>query len=310
MKVTIVGGAGVVGSCTAFRLAQDGKVSDIILTDIHKNLAEAHALDIEQAVVYRSTTRVRAGDVDNTDDSDIIVFTASVPRPEVELSRRAYLGANIPLVFNILKPMLIRSPSALLIIASSPVDPLVYLVHKNLSVPRERIIGLSRNDTSRFIWAIGRIRSVPTTEIEAYVMGEHGESHVPVFSSVRINGKPVSFTPLEKKEIKTEMSSFFVKWNQLRPGRTAGWASAESIGDIVASIVSEDKRVWPCSFCLNGEYGLKDVSLGVPLRFAGGRVDKVIELNLDEGEKRELESSARAIREMIEEGQAIIDKGI
>jgi malate dehydrogenase len=308
MKVTVVGGSGVVGSSTAYRLAQDGQIDEIVLFDVRRNLAEAHALDIEQAVVHRSTTQVRAGGVEETAGSDIMFVTASVPKRDVEISRREYLGVNLPIVVETIGPMVPLSPSALWIVASSPVDPLVYLVRKVFSLPRERVIGLSRNDTSRFRWAIARTLGVPSPLVEAFVLGEHGETQVPIFSNIKINGRPTVLNPGQVAQVRAEMDGFFARWNQLQAGRTAGWTSAESIGDIIASMVAGDGKVWPCSSSLNGEYGLKDVSLGVPVKLGQSKVLKIVELTLDLAERQALDASAASIREMIGSGQAVLPK--
>ena len=310
MKVVIAGGSGVVGSAAGFRLAQDGKVSEIVLLDLRRNLAEAHALDIEQAVVHRSTTRVRAGDARDAKGSDVVFVTASVPKKDIEISRREYLAVNLPLVLDTITPILRESPSALWIIASSPVDPLVYLIRQAFSLPREKVIGLNRNDTSRFRWAIARTLSLPSTAVEAYVLGEHGETQAPIFSSIRIDGQPVSLTKSQKSQIKAEMDGFFVTWNRLEAGRTAGWTSAESVGDIVSTIASGDERLWPCSTCLEGEYGLREVSLGVPVSLGAGGVREIVELPLEPAEQKALEASAASIREMIRDGEALLKKGL
>ncbi len=308
MRVTILGGCGVVGSSTAYRIAQDGQVSEIVLVDVRKNLAEAHALDIEQAVVHRSTTHVRAAEPEDTKDSDVIVLAVSVPRHSFEHSRREYLAENLPLVFDMVPPLLAASPAALWIVATLPVDPLVYLLHRVSSIPRERVIGLNRNDTSRFRWAIAKTLSVPTTAVEAFVLGEHGESQVPVFSRIRIDGKRVVLKPEQIRQVQDEISGFFLKWNTLQPGRTAGWTTAESIGDILSSMILQDDRVWTCATCLEGEYGLREVSLGVPVRLASGKVKEIVSFDLEPAERKALEASAASIREMIKDGEVLLRK--
>lgn len=309
MKVSIIGGSGVVGSGAAYRIAQDGQVNEIVLIDTRRSLAEAHALDIEQAVVHRSTTRVRAGDAKDTRNSDVIFITASVPKKEIEISRREYLRENLPLVLDVVQTVLEYSPSALLIVATSPVDPLVYLIHRAFSLPRENVIGLNRNDTSRFRRAISRTLSVPSTSVEAFVLGEHGDSQVPVFSSIRIDGKPVSLRAGQVKRVREEMDSFFITWNRLQSGRTAGWTSAESVGDMVSSGAAEDGRIVTCSVSLQGEYGLKDVSLGVPVKLGRNKVKEIVEITLEGPELKALKASAASVAEMIREGQALIERG-
>jgi len=308
MKVSIIGGSGVVGSSTGYRLAQDGHVDEIVLIDIRTNLAEAHALDIEQAMVHRATTHVRAGEIEDTKDSDVIILAASVPRHSFEHSRREYLAENLPLIFDMVNRIHARSPSALWMVATLPVDPLVYLIHRTFSISRDKLIGLNRNDTSRFRWAIARTLSVPTTAVEAFVLGEHGETQVPIFSRIRIHGEPVSLNSDQITKIRSEISGFFLKWNKLQPGRTAGWTTAESIGDIVSSMVSGDGRIWACATCLEGEYGLREVSLGVPIRLSFGGVKEIVEFDLNPAERKAFQTSAASIQEMIKEGQTLLKK--
>ena len=257
----------------------------------------------------RTTTRIRPGGIEDTKGSDLVIVTASAPRPEVETSRRDFLQGNVPLVMNMMGAIAALSPSALFIIASSPADPLVYMIHRAFSIPREKVIGLSQNDTTRFRWAIARALSVPSTDVEAFVLGEHGETQVPIFSHVRIHGEPVSLKADAISRVKGEISGFFARFNELRPGRTAGWTTAESVGDIVCSMVSGDGQTWPFSVCLEGEYGLKEVSIGVPVKLALNGVKEIVEFNLDPLERQALEYSAASIRELIREGTALLEKG-
>jgi malate dehydrogenase len=297
MKVTVIGGAGVVGSAGAFRLAQDGKVSEIVLLDVRERLAEAHAFDMDQGVACRSTTRVRAGGMDDTGNSDIVIVAA--PQHDAAAMTREHFAAQASRVLEAVRPVLAGSPSALWIVATNPVDPLAYLLSRKLSVPRNKVIGLNRNDTTRFRWAIGRVLSVPSTAVEAYTLGQHGPTQVPLFSSIRIDGRPVTLSADETSRIRAEATSFGARWAELNPDRTAGWASAESIGDVVAAIASDDGRIVPCSTALEGEYGLSDVSVGVPVTLGQGGVKKIVELPLDAAEREALIASAAAIRQMI-----------
>jgi malate dehydrogenase len=168
------------------------------------------------------------------------------------------------------------------------------------------VIGLNRNDTARFRWAIAKALSVPSTAVEAFVLGEHGESQVPLFSSIKIDGRPVALKPEEKERIREEMAGFFVAWNRLLSGRTTGWTSAESIGDIIGSMALDDGRLWPCSACLIGEYGFRDVSLGVPVALASGKIKEIVEFDLEPSEQQALAASARSVQEMIRDGEALL----
>lgn len=305
MKVSIIGGGGVVGSSAAYRIAQDGFTSEIILVDIRRNLAEAHALDIDQAIVHRSNTNVRAGDIKDTKDSDIIIISVGAIGRPMHSSRISHFGENIEIIKNLVNPIIENSPDTLWIIATVPVDAFVYLIHKNLSIPRERVIGLNRNDTSRFRWAIAKVLSVPPTSVEAFVLGEHGESMVPIFSQVRVNEEKVSFNQEQREKINSEIFGFLQNWIKWQPERTAGWTTAESIGDIIKSMVTRDNKILPCSITLYGEYGLRDVSLGVPIRIGHNWVMEIIEFELDELEKDALNKSAEVIRSQIKQGEKL-----
>jgi malate dehydrogenase len=306
VKITIIGGSGAVGSATAFRLAQDGQVDEMVLIDARRNMAEAHALDIEQAVVHRSNIRVIAGEIEDSKNSDIIIMAAGVPHRAA--LRSEFLADNLPLILTLTEKILTHSPSALFIVASVPVDAIIFLLHKHFSIPRGRIIGLNRNDSSRFRWAIGKTLLVPHTAVEAYVLGEHGETQVPVFSHIRIHGKKVIPTPDQVTEIIKTTAGFYTQWNNLQSGRTAGWTSAESIGDIVASLITGDGKCWACSTPLEGEYGLSGVSLGVPLKIGKDGVQEIFEFALDPAEKIALNASAKTVKEQIQYGRELISK--
>jgi malate dehydrogenase len=190
--------------------------------------------------------------------------------------------------------------------ATVPVDCLVYLMHQKFSIPRQKVIGLNRNDTCRFRWALARTLAVPSTAIEAYVVGEHGESQVPVFSQVRIKGQKVVLKAEQIQAVQAEISGFFAHWMRLKPGRTAGWTSAESIGDIVAGMTADNGRIFTCSTPLAGEYGFSEVSLGVPVKLGRKGVQDIIELPLDAQEKGALAASAAIVQNQIREAQALL----
>jgi malate dehydrogenase len=310
MKISIVGGAGCVGSCTAFRLAQDGFASEIVLFDIRHNLAEAHALDIDQAMVHRSKTRVHAGEIRDTKDSDAVIMAVDVlGRPPIT-SRGMNLEPNLKLMTQLMGPLVRQSPSAFWLIVTNPVDVLVYLMHRIFAVPRDKIVGMNRNDTSRLRWAVAKEFSVPATDVEGFVLGEHGDSQVHVMSRITIRGEKVSLDADQRQRIRKTALEFLPIWLKLQPGRTAGWSTAEAAGDILASMASGDQRIWVCSTPLQGEYGLRDVSLGVPLRLGPEGVREIIEFHLDPIEKESLNSSALTIQEKIREGQAILHESV
>jgi malate dehydrogenase len=303
-----VGGGGVVGSSAAYRIAQDGLANEIVLVDARRNMAEAHALDIDQAIVHRATTRVKAGEIKDTKDSKVIIIAIGAAGRPFHASRASHFEENVAIMKDLLEPLAVHSPSALWMIATVPVDAFVYLIHRHFSVAREKGIGVNRNDTSRFRWAVAKTLSVPAPSVEAFVLGEHGETMVPIFSQVRVNGETVSLNPEQKKRIRETISDFLLQWIKLQPGRTAGWTTAESIGDILLSMASNDDRVWACSTPLDGEYGFREVSLGVPVRMGPEGVKEIVEFDLDPAEQEALKVSAEVVREQIIRGQDLLKK--
>ncbi|MCX8023510.1 MAG: hypothetical protein N2745_12160 [Syntrophorhabdaceae bacterium] len=310
MKVTIVGGGGTVGSTVAYRLAQDGFVSEIVLFDIRENMAEAHALDIEQSIVNRSKTKVRKGNLDDTYQSDIVIIACALWGRPLAFSRTENLRYNLNLVLSLMIPLKKRSPDALWIVVTTPVDTLVHIIHRIFSIPRNRIAGINGNDTARFKWAISKVCSVPAQEVKAFVLGEHGDTQVPIFSNIEIKNRPYALSDKEIEEIKGLIGNFLPRWVRLQPGRTAGWATSEVIGDMVKSIVTFDKKIWVCSTPLSGEYGLTDVSLGVPIIFNSDGIEEIVELTLNDSERELLASSARAITEQLTQAEIFIKEGI
>lgn len=297
MKVTIVGGAGAVGAAAAYRIAQEKQASEILMIDTRKDLVEAHALDIEQAVACRSATRVRAGGLEDTAGSDVIVMTAGVPH-RATAARSDFLSDNLSIITELAEKLIVHSPSAVWIMVTVPVDTYCYLIHKLFGIPRSKIIGLNRNDTCRFRWAIARVLRVPSTTVEAYVLGEHGQTQVPIYSLVRVNGQPCILNAEQKELVKKEISGFFQEWNRLSPNRTAGWTSAESVGYLLAAM-QQEMPIWNCSTPLEGEYGLSEVSVGVPVKLTKSGVREIVDFALSPEEKEALALSAEAIRREI-----------
>ncbi len=304
MKVSILGGAGAVGSATAFRMVHDESASEVVLIDSKRNFAEAHALDLDQAAVHRSATRVRCGELEDAAGSDVIIVSASVPHRTSVSSRSEFLKENLPLTFELVGALVPESPSAVWIMATIPVDSLVHLIHKRFSIPRHKVIGLNRNDTSRLRWAIGAALDVPAPSVTAYVLGEHGETAVPVFSQVEVDGERVVLSEGQIEDVHKKVAGFFATWNSLQPDRTAAWTSAESLADLIANLAGLEDNLDCCATPLAGEYGLLDVSLGVPLRLGKDGVREIVELPLDEAEQRGLEASAAAVKEVIAQGES------
>jgi malate/lactate dehydrogenase len=308
MKISIIGGGGVVGSSAAFRIAQDGFASEIVLVDARPNMAEAHALDIEQSIARRAATRVRQGGLEDTKDSQVVLISVGAVNRTFNAARASRIDENIGMMIDLMEKLAPLSPSAVWMIATVPVDAIVYLIHRHFSIPRSKALGVNGNDTARLRWAIAKTLSVPATSIEAFVLGEHGDSLVPVFSQVKVNGKTVSLTQGQMDQIRTGISDFLKRWIELQPGRTAGWTTAECIGDVIKSMVLNDERVSACSTPLDGEYGFRGLGFGVPLRMDSKGVKEIVQFDLSPVEREALTASAGIIQEQIKRGEALFEK--
>jgi len=309
MKLAIIGGGGVVGSTAAYRIAQDGTVSEILLVDARPNMAEAHALDIEQAIVRRAATRVRAGGIEDAKNSDVILVAVGAVAGPSQTSRGSFLEENIGTTMNLVRQLAVLSPRALWMIATIPVDAFVYLIHRHFSIPRSKVIGVNGNDTSRFRWAVAKTLSVPAPSVEAFVLGEHGETLVPVFSQIRVNKEIVALNSEQKKQIRTSISDWLPNWVRLDSGRSAGWTTAECIGGVLVSMASGDDRAWACATPLDGEYGYRDIAFGVPVKMGPEGVKEIVEFDLTAEERKALNMSAEVIRKQIRQGSVLLEKG-
>lgn len=309
MKVAIIGGGGIVGSTAAYRIAQDGIASEIVLVDARPNMAEAHALDIEQAMVRRAATRLRAGGLEDAKNSDVILVAVGAVASPSQTSRGSFLEENIGTTMDLVKRLAVLSPRALWVIATIPVDAFVYLIHRHFSIPRKKVIGVNGNDTSRFRWAAARTLSVPAPSVEAFVLGEHGETLVPVFSQIRVNTEIVSLNPDQKKQIRASISEWLPHWVRLDSGRSAGWTTAECIGGVLISMASNDDRAWACATPLDGEYGYRDIAFGVPVKMGPDGVKAIVEFDLTPEEQGALKVSAEVIRKQIQQGSLLLGKG-
>ena len=241
-------------------------------------------------------------------NSDVIIMAVGAVAGPSQTSRASFLEENIGTTMNLVKQLAVLSPRALWMIATIPVDAFVYLIHRPFSIPRNKVIGVNGNDTSRFRWAVAKTLSVPAPSVEAFVLGEHGETLVPVFSQIRVNKEVVSLNSDQMKQIRTSISDWLPNWVRLDSGRSAGWTTAECIGGVLVSMALDDDRAWACATPLDGEYGYRDMAFGVPVRMGPEGVKEIVEFDLTAGEQKALNVSAEVIREQIKQGRALLDK--
>src|SRR5437016_4322900 len=305
MKVSIIGGGGLVGSTAAFALQCGGVVSRICLIDANKELALGQATDLLHGASLVADQRISAGDFDEVPGSNVIVITAGLRRKPDE-SRLDLINRNVDLFVGILDQVKSAGlkENSYLIVVSNPVDVLTYLAAQRLGLPWQRVIGLGTQlDTARFRSYLAKRLQVPATQVQALILGEHGDSMVPIWSSATVAGLPLEqwpgFSPVVQREVFEETKTAGAKVIKLKGG--SGFAVGLSIREVVHALALDNRRVLPVSTLQLGAYGLRDVCLSVPTVVGCGGARQHVELALNPKEQLGLQQSARILRETIQQ---------
>lgn len=313
MKVSIIGGGGLVGSMTAYALQCGGVVSDVCLIDANKELALGQATDLLHGASLVADQRVSAGDFSDVSTSDVVVVTAGLRRKPDE-SRLNLINRNVDLFLTLLEQVKSAGwkEGATLVVVSNPVDVLTYLAVKRSGLPWQRVIGLGTQlDTARFRSYLARRLKVPATQVHAIMLGEHGDSMVPVWSSASIAGLPLDqwpgFSPVVQKEVFEETKTAGATLIKLKGG--SGFAVGLSIREVVHAIALNTRRILPVSTLQTGAYGLRDVCLSVPTVVGSCGAISHVELAISAKERLGLQQSARVLRDTIRQVEERIGKG-
>jgi L-lactate dehydrogenase len=301
MKVTIIGGGGRVGSNAAFALQCAGVVSEIQLLDANADLAAGEALDLLHGTSTCADQRIYAGDYARATDSDLFLITAGLRRKPDE-SRLDLINRNVALFDQILSS--IKSAGfrrdALVFVVSNPVDILTQLAVTRLGLPWTQVLGLGTMlDTARFRSLIAESLSLAPTQVKALILGEHGDTMVPIWSSATAAGLPLEKMPGAtsfQQQIfeRTKTSGAEV----IRRKGGAGWAVAVTIAEVVHAIALDKRQLLPVSSLQQGKYGLRDVSISVPTVVGRAGVLAQVEVPLWPKEQQALQASARALKEI------------
>jgi malate dehydrogenase len=293
MKVSVVGAAGSVGAPAAFYIGVSGLVDELVLIDMRPNVVQQHAMDMSTAMCELGV-KVTAGGHEDLVGSDVVINAAGVPQGLIA-DRMEMLPKNIPLVRDVALAVKTYCPEAFVITATNPIDPLNYCTWRVGGFDRRRVIGYSRNDSTRFREIIARTKGVKTSLVQATVIGEHGSTQVPLFSSARINGNPVKFSEDEKAAIRAEIPTILKRYEELQSGRTAGWTSALGLAALTKAVLRDTGELFPCSVVLDGEWGQKGLSMSVPARLGRAGVREIEEWQLAPDEQEGLERTAAAM---------------
>ena len=301
MKVTIVGGGGRVGSNAAFALQCAGMVSEIQILDANVALAEGEALDLLHGASVLGDQRIYAGDYERAADTDIWVITAGLRRKPDE-SRLDLINRNVSLFKTILSSIQTVSfkRCAKFFIVSNPVDILTHLAAKTLGVEQKQVFGLGTMlDTARFRSLIAAELEIASSQVKALILGEHGDTMLPIWSSATAAGLPLKGYPQVKGNFE---QSIFERTKGsgaevIKRKGGAGWAVGATIAETIHSILLDKKQLLPVSSVINGCYGIRDVSLSVPTVVGKNGIEAHVEIELWPKEKQGLLKSAHTLNE-------------
>ncbi|MFH0794595.1 MAG: malate dehydrogenase [bacterium] len=301
-KITIVG-AGNVGA-TACHWAASKELGDLVLVDIIEGVPQGKGLDLYEAspVEGFDCRIVGSNSYEATANSDVVIITAGLAR-KPGMSRDDLLIQNTVIVKGVVEKVAAHSPNSILVIVSNPLDAMAYVAKKVSGFPRERVVGMAGIlDTARFRAFIAEACNVSVEDIQTLVLGGHGDDMVPLASYTTISGIPLrQFLPKEKIDqlVERARKGGIEIVNYLKTG-SAYYAPAAAAVQMTEAILKDKKRVLPCAAYLQGEYGLSDVYVGVPVLLGGGGVEKVIEVELTPDERKALHESAEHVRASIQ----------
>jgi len=307
-KITIIG-AGFVGSTASHWIAAKS-LGDIVLLDIVEGAAIGKALDLSEALpIIRSTVTVRGTkDYKETKGSDVIVITAGIAR-KPGMTRDDLLKINTKIVADVAQQAIPHSPAAVVIVVSNPLDAMCYVTLKSSHHPRKKVIGMAGTlDTARFHYFIAEKLNVPVTDVDAIVIGTHGDTMVPLPRHTKVKGRPL--LEVMKKEdideiIKRTINGGAEIVNHLQIG-SAYFAPGAAIMQMVDAIINDTKKVLPCSVWLEGELGIKEVFLGVPVSLGCDGWEEVVDLRFNKEEMAALEKAAAQVKETIQSAESLL----
>lgn len=301
-KVTVVG-AGNVGATTAQRIYERG-YADVVLVDVVEDMPQGKALDLLESgpVLGTDAQIIGANDYKPTAGSDVVVVTAGIAR-RPGMSRDDLLLTNMRIVGSVTEQVAQHSPDSILVVVSNPLDAMVQHAHKVSGFPSERVVGMAGIlDTARFRTFLAQELGVSVTNIQAYVLGGHGDTMVPLIQTTTIGGSPVTdLIDAERlEEIVQRTRDGGAEIVGLLKTGSAYYAPSAATAQMVEAILLDRKEILPCAAMLQGQYGITGLYVGVPVKLGSAGVEEIIEIQLSESEQSALEASAAAVQELVE----------
>ena len=302
MKVTIVGAGNVGASCAEY-IAQKQIASKVVLLDIKEGFAEGKALDLYQTATtlgFNTSITGVTNDYAATSGSNVVVITSGVPR-KPGMTREELIGINAGIVKKVSECILEHSPNAIIVVVSNPMDTMTYLALKATGLPKNRIIGMGGAlDSSRFKTYLSLALDKPANDIQGMVIGGHGDTTmIPLTRLASYNGAPIS-QYLDAEALEKVAADTMVGGATLTKllGTSAWYAPGASVAYLVDSILNDYKRMIPCSVLLEGEYGLKDICIGVPCIIGANGIESIVDIQLNAAEQALLNESSEKVQAM------------
>lgn len=300
MKITVVG-AGAVGASCAEYIAMKNFVSEVVLLDIKEGFAEGKAMDLMQTASLNNFDTSITGstnDYSKTANSNICVITSGIPR-KPGMSREELIGINAGIVKTVSSNLLQHSPNTILIVVSNPMDSMTYLVHKTTTLPKNRIIGMGGAlDSARFKYRLAEALDSPVTEVDGMVIGGHSDKGmVPLISKATRNGEKITnlLTAERLEQVKQDTKVGGATLTALL-GTSAWYAPGAAVSSLAQAIICDEKKTFSCSSYLNGEFGINDICIGVPVVLGKNGIEEIIEISLDQSDMDHLMESVEGVR--------------
>ncbi len=311
-KITLIG-AGQIGGTLAHLIALK-KLGDVVLFDVAGGVAKGKALDIAQSspVEGFNISLIGTDNYEDTKNSDVIIITAGVPR-KPGMTRDDLLGINLKIIKEVAEGIKKTSPNAFVICITNPLDVIVMALQKYSGLPKNKIVGMAGIlDSSRFIYFLSQELKISTDKIKSFVLGGHGDTMVAMLDSTEVDGKKISQLVDEEKISKAKLDEIVERTKNggaeivkyLEKG-SAYYAPAASGVEMAESYLKDLKKQLPCAAYLNGEYGVKDLYVGVPIIIGSKGVERVVELKLSEKEKKNFDHSIKAVQELYNSAKKI-----
>lgn len=300
MKVTVVG-AGAVGASCAEYIAMKDFAAEVVLVDIKEGFAEGKAMDLMQTASLNGFDTKITGVTNNyeaTANTDVAVITSGIPR-KPGMTREELIGINAGIVKDVASKIMAQSPNVIIIVVSNPMDTMTYLAHQATGLPKNRIIGMGGAlDSARFKYRLSEALDCPASNVDGMVIGGHSDTGmIPLTRLASRNSVPVSEFLSEERlnEVKEATKVGGATLTKLL-GTSAWYAPGAAVASMVHAIATDSNKMFPCSCLLDGEYGLKDICIGVPALLGKNGIEKIVEINLSDAEKENLNTSAEAVR--------------